>query len=76
MVEVDSWATAFRFSTERDGSPTLQSITHINLRSAGEVVNRLAGFLDSVDMGTVCTTDIKEEIDREMRSHGPEANDY
>ena len=38
---------------------------------------RLAGFLDSVDTGIVCETDLKEEFEQEMRSaYGPGSNDF
>lgn len=74
LADADKGGTTFRYESDKDGNALLnRSITHINLRIVFEVVGRLAGFLDSVDTGLVCETEIKEEFEREMRDYyGPD----
>jgi hypothetical protein len=77
IAETDTSGTVFRYECDIHGNPQLdRSITHINLRIVCEVVGRLAGFLDSVDTGIVCETDVKEEYEAAMRDYyGPDLRD-
>ena len=69
FVAADPRSDGFRYSTDRSGNPNLKDITHINLRNVYEVVGRLAGMLDSIDLGIVCETDAKESWESEMRRY-------
>ena len=51
FVRVDPSSTGFRYPTSKNGSLSLEGLTHINLRNLGEVMNRIAALLDSASTG-------------------------
>lgn len=49
FVKVDPLATAFRYPIDRDGSPSLPGVQHIDLLNVKRVIGRIAVILDGAD---------------------------
>lgn len=67
FFEVDPQSMAFRYPVDKEGNPSL-SITHINIRNFGEVMTRLANFLDALSDQTAHYRDIASDMYREYYS--------
>ena len=49
FCQVDPTSIAFRYPEDKDGSPSLPGIRHINLRNVAEVTNKISAILDGAD---------------------------
>jgi hypothetical protein len=50
FCQVDQQSTSFRYPITKDGSPTLPSVEHINLRHLKSVLGRIASLLEGSSM--------------------------
>jgi len=74
ISEVDPNSYSLRYAYSKKGDPTLpESLTHINLRHFGELMDRLANYLWGIDMGISALEDMKHDYESEMASY---ADDY
>jgi hypothetical protein len=78
LCEVDPRSYSLRYAHSKKGAPSLpEGLTHINLRHFGELMERLANYLDGLDAGTSELVDRKQEMDAEMRDQmGEYYDDY
>lgn len=63
--EKDPSSMAFRYPTDKDGSPLLPGISHINLRNLAEIITRISSFLDCASMGISEDLSLKHEMESE-----------
>ena len=61
FCQVDPFATGFRYPVDRDGNQSL-TLTHINIRNFGEVMDRLGFFLDAISDQVAAFEDIANEM--------------
>lgn len=59
----DPASTAFRYPTDKRGAPSLAGLTHINLRSLSDAIERLAGYLDGVSEGISVYLQHKQDME-------------
>jgi len=65
FFDVDPQSMSFRYPVDKEGNASL-NITHINIRNFGEVMGRLANFLDAISDQTAHYRDIASEMFREF----------
>jgi hypothetical protein len=74
ISEIDPNSYSLRYAHSKKGSPSLpKSLTHINLRHFGEMMDRLASYLWGIDVGMSAMEDMKHDYESEMASY---ADDY
>jgi len=62
---MDPLSVAFRYPVDKEGNKTI-AISHINIRNFGEVMNRLANFLDAVSDQVSHYTDVTSDMYRDL----------
>lgn len=66
--KVDPTSMAFRYPVDKEGNPTLQGLTHVNLRNAKDVIDKVSVLLG----GAACMVgeylSCKHEMEQEYRS--------
>jgi len=65
FATMDPLSMAFRYPVDKEGNNTL-SISHINIRNFGEVMNRLANFLDAISDQIAHYADITSDMYRDL----------
>jgi hypothetical protein len=74
ISEVDPHSYSLRYALSKKGDPSLpESLTHINLRHFGELMDRLARYLWGIDVGMSAIEDMKHDYESEIASY---ADDY
>ena len=74
ISEMDPSSYSLRYARSKKGHPTLpESLTHINLRHFGGVMDRLANYLSGIDSGVCHIEDMKHDYESDMASY---ADDY
>jgi hypothetical protein len=69
IVEVDSGSYSLRYAHSKKGDPSLpKGLTHINLRHFGELMERLANYLDSLEAAMCHLEELKQEYEAELNS--------
>jgi hypothetical protein len=63
--DLDPTSQQARYPVDRQNNPTLEGLSHVNLRQLHEVVERLSGFLDAVAMTVSVYRDYKADADAE-----------
>jgi hypothetical protein len=70
IAEVDPGSFSLRYSHSKSGDPSLPSdLTHINLRHFGELMDRLANYLDGLEAAMCHLQDQKQEMEAEMADY-------
>ena len=74
ISEIDPDSYRLRYAHTKKGVPSLpKSLTHINLRHFGELMDRLARYLWGIDASMGAIEDMKHDYESEMASY---ADDY
>jgi hypothetical protein len=74
ISDIDPRSYSLRYARSKEGNPSLpKSLTHINLRHFGELMDRLARYLWGIDVGMGAIEDMKHDYESEMASY---ADDY
>ena len=69
LCEVDPRSYSLRYAHSKKGDPSLpETLTHINLRHFGELMERLANYLYGLEAATSHLEDSKQEMEAEMAS--------
>jgi len=50
FARVDPSSTAFRYPTDKKGNPSLEGLSHVNLRNLSETMERIAVLLDGASL--------------------------
>jgi len=66
FARVDPLSTAFRYPADKEGNPSLEGLTHINLRNLSEAMEKNAILLD----GAALEIDVLLQDKHEMESWG------
>ena len=67
LCEVDPRSYSLRYAHSKKGDPSLpKELTHINLRHFGELMERLANYLDGLEAGAGHLEDLKQELEADM----------
>jgi hypothetical protein len=70
LAALDRDSFSFRYALSKNGDPSLPAdLKRINLRHFGEMMTRLASFLDGIDSGTDHLADLQAEMDADMGSY-------
>lgn len=79
ISEVDPSSYSLRYARSKKGDPSLpETLTHINLRHFGELMDRLAHYFWGLDAGIDALEDMKHDYESEMASYADDyyADDY
>ena len=77
LTELDPDSFSFRYPGNKEGVPYLPpSLTVINLRHFAEMVERLAEYLDALDMAVGVLYDAKQEMEAEWCNEMAQYMDY
>jgi hypothetical protein len=63
FARIDPSSTAFRYPTDKEGKPSLEGLTHINLRNLSQAVGKIAAFLDGAAQGIEVLLQDKYEME-------------
>ena len=76
LCEVDPRSYSLRYAHSKKGAPSLpKRLTHVNLRHFGELMERLANYLDGLEAGCSHLEDLKQEMEAEMNDQMAEYYD-
>lgn len=50
FARVDPLSTAFRYPADKEGNPSLEDLSHINLRNLAEAMDKMAALLDGASL--------------------------
>lgn len=67
--ETDPSSMAFRYPTDKKGSPSISSLKYINLRILSKVIDRVGSLLDGTSIGISEYISIKREMEAESRNY-------
>lgn len=77
LSEVDPDSFSFRYTHSKTGTPSLPAeLRHINLRHFAEMLERLADFLDGMNMELSVLKEGKAEMEAEWRNEMAQYMDY
>ena len=75
IVEIDPGSYSLRYAHSKKGDPSLpKGLTHINLRHFGDLMERLANYLEGLEAAISHIEDLKQEMEAEY--YEDYANDY
>ena len=67
LTEVDRSSDAFRYPCHRDGSATLESMTHINIKRVSEEIAKASDALEAISAALSVAVEAKADHEVSMR---------